>query len=269
MFRVASFISAFSGGFRRTVNREFYQYLDTVDSEREVIFMNYGYLDPDATPTPLKADDEPFRRGIELYHHVASGIDLAGLDALEVGSGRGGGASYVKRYHQPKTMTGLDYSDKAVAFCQGKHQVEGLSYRHGDAENMPFADGSFDAVINVESSHCYGVMAKFLSEVHRVLRPGGHLLWTDLRPPAEVDGLRRDIADTGFTVEKEEVITPFVLNSMVPQGERNRDLIDRRVPRIFRPIFYHFAGVEGTQIYNRLADGGLTYLYMVLKKADG
>ncbi len=266
MFRVANFISTYSGGFRRAVNREFYQYLDSVDSEREVIFMNYGYVDANAAPTPLTAADEPNRRCIDLYHHVASGIDLAGLDVLEVGSGRGGGASYVKRYHQPKTMTGVDYSSKAVAFCREKHQVEGLRYEHGDAENLPFEDASFDAVINVESSHCYAVMARFLSEVNRVLRPGGHLLWADLRSVSEVDDLRADIAATGFEVEKEETITPYVVNSMVPQGETNRALIDRRVPRLVRPIFYHFAGIEGTHIYNQLATGAMTYLYMVLKK---
>jgi ubiquinone/menaquinone biosynthesis C-methylase UbiE len=46
---------------------------------------------------------------------------------------------------------------------------------------MPFPDASFDAVINVESSHCYPSMGRFLSEVHRVLRPRGSLLFADLR----------------------------------------------------------------------------------------
>jgi ubiquinone/menaquinone biosynthesis C-methylase UbiE len=44
---------------------------------------------------------------------------------------------------------------------------------HGDAENLPFPQVSFDAVINVESAHCYGSIERFLAEVHRVLRPGG------------------------------------------------------------------------------------------------
>ncbi len=36
-------------------------------------------------------------------------------------------------------------------------------------------------MINIESSHCYGSMTRFLSEVSRVLRPNGYLLLADLR----------------------------------------------------------------------------------------
>ena len=42
---------------------------------------------------------------------------------------------------------------------------------HGDAESLPFADRSFDAVINVEASHAYPHFPRFLAEVARVLRP--------------------------------------------------------------------------------------------------
>ena len=39
----------------------------------------------------LKSEDEKDRYPIQLYHHVASQINLKGLKVLEVGSGRGGG----------------------------------------------------------------------------------------------------------------------------------------------------------------------------------
>jgi ubiquinone/menaquinone biosynthesis C-methylase UbiE len=51
--------------------------------------------------------------------------------------------------------------------------VTGLDFVHGDAESLPFSDGSFDAVINVEASHAYPRLTRFLEEVVRVLRPGG------------------------------------------------------------------------------------------------
>lgn len=223
--------------------------------------MNYGYADPAGNAAGA---EHPCLR---LYHHVASGVDLRGLDVLEIGSGRGGGAAFVSRTHAPRSMAGVDYSDRAVAFCQRAHRQPGLEFVHGDAEALPFEDGRFDAALNVESSHCYGSMARFLAEAHRVLRPGGHLLWADFRPPGAIPALRDTIRQTGFEIVREETITPNILAAMAFQGEHNRALIDRKAPRPVRWLFYHFAGVDGTHIHSQLRSGALEYLYLVLRKS--
>lgn len=46
----------------------------------------------------------------------------------------------------------------------------------GDADRLPFADGTLDVVINVEASHYYPNFPRFFAGFARVLRPGGHLL---------------------------------------------------------------------------------------------
>jgi ubiquinone/menaquinone biosynthesis C-methylase UbiE len=46
-------------------------------------------------------------------------------------------------------------------------------------EKLPFPDESFDAVINVEASHAYPQLSRFLGEVARVLHPGGHFFYAD------------------------------------------------------------------------------------------
>ncbi len=163
-------------------------------------------------------------------------------------------------------MTGVDYSEKAVAFCQRHYQIEGLRFLQGDAENLPLENEQFDALINVESSHCYGSMERFLAEAHRVLRPGGRLLWADHRRVEKVAGVQSAMRAAGFQITGEEVISPNVLKAMSIQGQRNRELIDRSVPGIARSIFYHFAGVEGTHIYNQIASGELVYMRMALTK---
>jgi fatty-acid O-methyltransferase len=61
-------------------------------------------------------------------------------------------------------------------------QPAGLDFVQGDAQNLHFPDQSFDAVINVEGSHIYPNFERFLGEVARVLRPGGHFLYADFRP---------------------------------------------------------------------------------------
>jgi ubiquinone/menaquinone biosynthesis C-methylase UbiE len=163
----------------------------------------------------------------------------------------------------------MDLSANAVAFSRRHHHSgNGLRYVQGDAEDLSFSDASFDAVINIESSHCYGEMARFLREVHRVLRPGGHLLWADTLAPHQHGSLHQDIQQSGFEVVREETITPNVLAAMNLQKERNRELADRIAPWFARKVFYHFAGVEGASyIYDFLRSGRLRYLHMVLRKA--
>jgi SAM-dependent methyltransferase len=269
MYQIVRTLSEGSSFARRTTSRFFYQYISTLDKDGSITLMNYGYvdLDPEARPVNLDAKDEFNRYPLQLYHKVASAIDLRGLDVLEVGSGRGGGAAYINRHLGPRSMTGVDYSDKAVAFCQGHLAGNGLRYLHGDAEDLPFSDATFDAVVNVESSHCYGDMGRFLDEVHRVLRPGGHLLWTDHRPPDRIRALHTNIEQSGFEVVKEENISANVLAAMTVQRERNKALVDNGVAWYARRAFYHFAGVEGTSyIHRHLQSGRLAYLNMVLRR---
>src|SRR5574341_246102 len=268
MYQLAASLLNRFPALRRWSNRVFYQFLARLDHDGEVTLMNYGYtpLDPEAAAISMEAHDEANRLCLQLYHHVASGVVLTDRDVLEVGSGRGGGAAYIRRAFAPRSMTGVDYSERAVAFCQRFHREAGLEYVPGDAEALPFEDERFDAVLNVESSHCYGSMARFLAEAHRVLRPGGHLLWADFRSPEEIAGLDRDMREGGFEVVKDAQITDNVLASMAAQGERNRALIERKVPRFARRLFYHFAGVEGSRVLARLRSGELVYLHRVLIK---
>src|SRR2546430_1565813 len=98
-------LSAISPGFKRLLWRSWYQYLARYDLP-EWRFMNYGYASSDAQEArpALDAEDEADRYAIQLYHRVANAVPLSGRDVLEVGCGRGGGSSFVKRYHRPRRM---------------------------------------------------------------------------------------------------------------------------------------------------------------------
>ena len=163
---------------RSPLARAWYEGMSAIDREADMVFMNYGWAASggDGHSLPLLPEDEPNRYCIQLYHRVAGAVDLTGLDVLEVGCGRGGGASYVMRYLGPRSLTGLDCTARAIAFCQGHYHVPRLAFVRGNAEELEFGEDAFDAVVNVESSHCYGAMGRFLAGVHRVLKPGGSLL---------------------------------------------------------------------------------------------
>jgi len=166
--------------FRKSSRKQMYQLMAYGYQKQDWTFMNYGYAPDDgAVRLVLHADDEINRYCIQLYHYIASAVDLSGLKLLEVGSGRGGGADYIKRYLDPACVVGVDYSNNAVNLCLQHYSVDGLSFVPGDAESLPFDDQSYDIVLNVESSHCYGSMSDFLAQVKRVLKPGGYFMFTD------------------------------------------------------------------------------------------
>ena len=231
-------------------------------------FMNYGFaaLDPETTPIVLEEKDEADRYCIQLYHQVASSVDLAGLHVLEVGCGRGGGASYIARYLKPAETVGLDFSKAAIAFCRKQHTATGLSFVEGDAEHMPFDDNHFDAIVNVESSHCYGHMSRFLSEVRRVLKPGGHFLFADLRGRDRVEALRHSLEASGLITLAESDITANVIHALDLDNNRKQRLIQQNFRGPLLKYFKDFAGIKGSGVYQRFWKGDNVYLKFVLKR---
>ena len=190
---------------RRFLWRACYEALAKRVSTPDWAFMNYGYaaVPADVDPPPLRSSDEQDRLCIQLYLHAIDNCDLRDSDVLEVGSGRGGGASYISRYLRPRSMTGMDFSQEAVDLCNRHRPAPGLAFVCGDAQSMPFPASSFDAIINIESSHCYESMETFLSEVRRVLRPGGRFFFADLRSIDGVDTLWKQFNACDLMLEKE------------------------------------------------------------------
>jgi fatty-acid O-methyltransferase len=165
----------------QSIEKRFFSYL-TRRAADDVLFLNFSYEEDPPMALPLDAADEPYRYPIQLYYRTATQAgDLAGQQVLEVGCGHGGGASYLTRALKPASYVGLDLNPAGIEFCRRRHQIPGLSFVQGNAENLSSRPESFDAVINVESSHCYPHFDRFLSEVSRVLRPGGVFLYTDAR----------------------------------------------------------------------------------------
>jgi ubiquinone/menaquinone biosynthesis C-methylase UbiE len=261
-------LSSISPYAKKLLWKQWYQFLASHYPTKEWSFMNYGYTPIDDLSETLRLNeaDEPDRYAIQLYHHATSALDLTNLDVLEIGSGRGGGASYVARYFKPKTLTGLDFSDRAIQFCKHAHDVDGLSFIKGDAESLAFDAGSFDAVINIESSHCYKSMETFLANARRVLRQNGYFLYADFRNKDDVALLHSQMEKSGMKILKREDITANVLRSL--------DLDDRRKVLLIRALFRNwllkpfqeFAGVKGSKIHSGFQSGTIIYLHYVLQK---
>ena len=153
-------------------------------------------------------------------------LELAGIGPddrlLDVACGHGASALLAARERGCRVV-GLDYGPRAVQEATRAARAAGLqarvSFRRGDAEALPFASDSFDAVL-CECSLCtFPDKARAASELRRVLRPGGRLalcdvvvehsrLVADLRGPLAVlacvgaalprSGYERLLADAGL-----------------------------------------------------------------------
>ena len=185
---------------------------------------------------PLEAPDEPNRYSIQLYHRTASQVDLSSKQVLEVGCGHGGGASYLTRTLKPASYTGLDLNPAGVAFCRERHKLAGLDFVQGDAENLPFPDQSFDAVVNVESSLYYPRFPRFLAEVARVLRPQGHFLYTDIRYREQIADWEAALANAPMAMLSHRVINAEVIREWSKIRSSGRHVFDRRVPTYLQGV---------------------------------
>jgi SAM-dependent methyltransferase len=254
---------------RRLVFRWLFEYL--ARSHRHSVTwtqMNYGYADGlgDGRTIVLDAEDEPERYCHQLYHRVVNGHDLVAKDVVEVSCGRGGGAAFVHRYFNPRTVTGIDIAHAAVDFCRQVHRAPGLRFIQGDAEDLPLVDESADALINVEASFCYGNINRFFAEVRRVLRPGGYFLYSDLRHVNEIEGWNEALRGSGFDVLATEDITENVARALRLDWERRAEVTQMNVPSIFRHAMQTFAGAPGTRIPSFLGVGKMRYFSFVLRK---
>ncbi len=137
--------------------------------------------------------------GLELTYHLGEALGLGKEDqVLDVACGRGASAiGLADRFGCH--VTGLDYGPENVAAAQESAAARGVgrltTFRIGDAEGLPFDDGSFDAAIS-ECSFCtFPDKAAAAAEMARVLRPGGRLGLTDITMTAELpDDMRSLLA---------------------------------------------------------------------------
>jgi ubiquinone/menaquinone biosynthesis C-methylase UbiE len=215
----------------------------------------------------LPPQEEYHRYPLQLYHFLAIKAPVQGKDILEVGSGRGGGSKHIALNLHPNSMTGMDLAQHAVDLCNKIHAAPNLKYVQGNAEKLPFANESFDTVINVESCHAYGSVTNFLAEVKRVLKPGGYLCLTDMRGGPGLEKLKGELESSRMTKVFEDDITERVVKAIELDEPNKWAQIRQAVPPKYQAMFGEFAGVAGSQIHLQLKDRRLIYYRWVYRKS--
>ena len=95
-------------------------------------------------------------------------------EVLELATGPGLLAKHVAP--AAKRMIATDYSDGMIAEAKKGDCPENLTFEKADAMQLPYRDNSFDVVLIANALHIVPDPEKVLSEIDRVLRPGGLLI---------------------------------------------------------------------------------------------
>lgn len=251
--------------FREGLFRIWYWYVNKKDKNAEILFLNFGYSDRNQQIV-IDEQNEHNRYSIQLYHHLASAIDLKNKDIVEIGCGRGGGLSYITKNFSPASAKGIDLNKQAVSFCSRYYILNGLSFSQGDAQKLSLENNTCDVVINVESSHRYPDITAFLREVSRILRPNGHFLFTDFRYDHEMEDMKKYLELSGMIILKERFINPEVISALELDDIRKRKLIRKLAPGFLHKLALNFAGTIGSETYNQFTSSKYIYFSYVLKK---
>lgn len=141
--------------------------------------------DPDQpTVATLAPYDQFHGRGVEATEDLASALTAAASDhLLDVGSGIGGPARYMADRFGCR-VTGIDLTAEFCTVARHLTELLGLeesvSFHHGNALAMPFADAGFDGAYSMNVAMNIADKAGFCREIHRVLKPGGRLVLSEL-----------------------------------------------------------------------------------------
>ncbi|MEJ2352877.1 MAG: class I SAM-dependent methyltransferase, partial [Anaerolineales bacterium] len=107
---------------------------------------------------------------------------IEGPRVLEVSFGTG----YLLTQYADRFEThGIDYNANMVATAKKNLARKGITsdLSRGNVESLPYEDNSFDTVVNTMAFTGYPDARKALSELHRVLKPGGKLVMVDIAYP--------------------------------------------------------------------------------------
>ncbi|MBC8314434.1 MAG: bifunctional demethylmenaquinone methyltransferase/2-methoxy-6-polyprenyl-1,4-benzoquinol methylase UbiE [Bacteroidales bacterium] len=130
--------------------------------------------------------DHSWRRRVvkeirRLFHEPASTIRI-----LDVATGTGDLAMAVSTLQQA-SIEGIDISTKMMEIGRKKVRARGLSgkivFREGEAENIPFEDNLFDVVMVAFGVRNFEELENGISEMKRVLKPGGVMLILEFSHP--------------------------------------------------------------------------------------
>ncbi len=157
---------------------------------------------------------------------------------LDIATGTGDFAIMAAQMLKPVSLVGVDISEGMMAVGKEKVKKMGLddiiSFAKEDCLSLSFSDGTFDAVTAAFGIRNFASLDRGLSEMCRVLRPGGHLAIAELTTPVSfpMKQLFKVYSHTvlplyGRLVSKDKNAYTYLMRTIeaFPQGERMMEIL--------------------------------------------
>lgn len=121
------------------------------------------------------------RRNVAKVKQRLEHLDTSSIhDVLEIGCGIGTVSAFLSENY-PFRVTGTDYDPDQIIEAKKLHlENDKLQFRVEDGANLSFDNASMDLVIAQNVFHHIPNWKEGFREVHRILRPNGHLFWLDI-----------------------------------------------------------------------------------------
>lgn len=235
--------------------------------DRHMRFFNFGYrpLGDEQPAGPRLGAGFPNQDSAQLLFQLIGDTDLAGRDVVEVGCGRGGNLWLVRRTYEPASVVGADIAHRSVAFCRRAMPEPDSQFVTADAEHVPLGDATADVVLSVETSCTYPRIESFFREVARLLRPGGHFLYTDLMEVGLVEPFIGVFEALGFELTHRRDITRNVSASRDARAARQKLAYGQR-PSSDDAAMLEYVGESGSRLYELLTNDEYQYTILRFRK---
>ena len=129
-------------------------------------------------------------RGLFQRREISAWLNLTGPlalgNALEIGCGLGRGARLLVDRMECKHVVAFDLEHRLVRLAKRllpARVLQAVSLYTGDAQDLPFSDETFDAVVNFGIIHHVLDWRRCISEIARVTRSGGFFFFEEIYPP--------------------------------------------------------------------------------------
>ena len=173
---------------------------------------------------PVGEEGDEVMRSMNEHHRILTewGLSKVSEDRpsriLDVGCGGGGGLRAAHELWPISSLTGVDISSDAIAFCRREHTDlvrGGMALMGASATDLPFDDETFDLVMSFESFFFWDDVESGIMEMARVTQHGGSVLICSEAYP-HPDFMERNEENArlhGFTLR-----SPEELIAMAPKG---------------------------------------------------
>lgn len=146
------------------------------------MLMNLGYFPHAGLFSPLNALASFAQAQVRL---VTKAVRLLRVgprhQVADIACGRGKSTYMLAQTHpELQQVVGIDLNPRSIEMARTAFgDTDRYRYEVGDAEHLPFDDGTIDRLISIEAAFHFPDRAKFLREAGRVLRPGGRMVVVD------------------------------------------------------------------------------------------